>query len=416
MANLDEFIYLTLVNSMSKKLQNRVAEFKDAAVIKEKGLYPYFRPIESGQDTEVMIDGKPVLMFGSNSYLGLTNHPYIIEASQKAAQKYGTGCAGSRFLNGTLDIHIELESRLAAFTGKESAILFSTGYQANLGALSCLTGRHDYILLDEMNHASIIDGSRLSFSKVIKYAHNDMGDLRKKLALLPEEAVKLIATDGIFSMEGDIAKLPELNKVAAEFDAAVLVDDAHSLGVIGEKGAGTASHFGLTESTDLIMGTFSKSLASLGGFIASDSNTIDYLKHRARSLIFSASMTPATVASTLAALDIIESEPFHIERLWANTRYAKELLLINGFDLGHTESPILPIYIRDNDLTFLITKLLQEDGIFVNPVVSPAVRPEDTLIRFSLMATHTFSQIEEAVDKMTRIYQKICPQAIKQRL
>jgi 8-amino-7-oxononanoate synthase len=401
---------------MSKKLQNKVAEFKDAAAIKEKGLYPYFRPIESGQDTEVIIDGKPVLMFGSNSYLGLTNHPYIIEASQKAAQKYGTGCAGSRFLNGTLDIHIELERRLAAYTGKESAILFSTGYQANLGAISSLTGRNDYILLDEMNHASIIDGSRLSFSKVIKYAHNDMADLRKKLSLLPDEAVKLIVTDGIFSMEGDIVNLPDLNKVAADFDAAIMVDDAHSLGVIGEKGAGASSHFGLTDSTDLIMGTFSKSLASLGGFIASDAATVDYLKHRARSLIFSASMTPATVASTLAALDIIESEPFHIERLWANTRYAKELLLISGFDLGHTESPILPVYIRDNDLTFMMTKLLQEDGVFVNPVVSPAVRPEDTLIRFSLMATHTFSQIEEAVDKMARIYRKLRPEAIKVKL
>ncbi len=380
---------------MGNKLRNKLAEFKDAAIAREKGIYPYFRPIESGQDTEVIINGKPVLMFGSNSYLGLTNHPYIIEASQKAAEKYGTGCAGSRFLNGTLDIHIELERRLAAFVGKEAAILFSTGYQANLGALSSLTGRHDYILLDEMNHASIIDGSRLSFSKVIKYAHNDMEDLRKKLSLLPDEAVKLIATDGIFSMEGDIVDLPTLNKVAAEFDASVLVDDAHSLGVIGERGAGTASHFGETDNTDLFMGTFSKSLASLGGFIASDNETIEYLKHRARSLIFSASMTPATVASTLAA---------------------KELLLLSGFDLGPTESPILPIYIRDNERTFLMTKFLQDEGVFVNPVVSPAVRPEDTLIRFSLMATHTFTQIEEAVDKLARVAQKVCPEALKQHI
>ena len=401
---------------MGNKLRNKLAEFKDAAIAKEKGIYPYFRPIESGQDTEVLINGKPVLMFGSNSYLGLTNHPYIIEASQKAAEKYGTGCAGSRFLNGTLDIHIELERRLAAYVGKEAAILFSTGYQANLGALSSLTGRHDYILLDEMNHASIIDGSRLSFSKVIKYAHNDMEDLRKKLSLLPDEAVKLIATDGIFSMEGDIVDLPGLNKVAAEFDASVLVDDAHSLGVIGDRGAGTASHFGQTHETDLFMGTFSKSLASLGGFIASDGETIEYLKHRARSLIFSASMTPATAASTIAALDIIESEPFHIERLWANTRYAKELLLLSGFDLGPTESPILPIYIRNNEHTFLMTKFLQDEGVFVNPVVSPAVRPEDTLIRFSLMATHTFSQIEEAVDKLARVAQKVCPEALKQHI
>ncbi len=399
---------------MRNKLHARVSEFKDSKIVKAKGLYPYFRPIESGQDTEVLINGKPVLMFGSNSYLGLTNHPAIIEASQKAIQKYGTGCAGSRFLNGTLDIHEELERRLAIYTGKGAAVLFSTGYQANLGALSCLTGRNDYLVLDESDHASIIDGSRLSFSKVIKYAHNDMNDLRKKLSLLPENAVKLIATDGIFSMEGDIVKLHELNAVANEFEASILVDDAHSLGVIGEKGAGTASHFGLTDSTDLIMGTFSKSLASLGGFIASDEETIEYLKHRARSLMFSASMTPASVASTLAALDIIESEPHHIERLWANTRYAKELLLINGFDLGHTESPILPVYIRDNDSTFLITKLLQEDGVFVNPVVSPAVAPQDSLIRFSLMATHTFSQIEEAVDKLTKAYKQVHPEQVRE--
>jgi 8-amino-7-oxononanoate synthase len=401
---------------MRSRLHKRVADFKDAAQARATGAYPYFRPIESAQDTEVIIAGKPVLMFGSNSYLGLTTHPYIIESAQKAVEKYGSGCAGSRFLNGTLDIHEQLENRLAKFTGKESAVLFSTGYQANLGAISCLTGRNDYLILDERDHASIIDGSRLSFSKVIKYAHNDMADLRKKLNLLPEDAVKLIVTDGIFSMEGDIVKLPELNEVAIEFGASVLVDDAHGLGVIGKSGAGTASHFGLTDSVDLIMGTFSKSFASLGGFIASDYATIDYIKHRARALIFSASMTPASVGSTLAALEIIETEPYHMERLWANTRYAKELLLVNGFDLGATESPILPIYIRNNEKTFMMTKLLLEDGVFVNPVVSPAVPADETLIRFSLMATHTFSQIEEAVDKMARIYRELFPEAITARL
>lgn len=401
---------------MRSRLHKRVADFKDAAQARATGAYPYFRPIESAQDTEVIIAGKPVLMFGSNSYLGLTTHPYIIESAQKAVEKYGSGCAGSRFLNGTLDIHEQLENRLAKFTGKESAVLFSTGYQANLGAISCLTGRNDYLILDERDHASIIDGSRLSFSKVIKYAHNDMADLRKKLNLLPEDAVKLIVTDGIFSMEGDIVKLPELNEVAVEFGASVLVDDAHGLGVIGKSGAGTASHFGLTDSVDLIMGTFSKSFASLGGFIASDYATIDYIKHRARALIFSASMTPASVGSTLAALEIIETEPYHMERLWANTRYAKELLLVNGFDLGATESPILPIYIRNNEKTFMMTKLLLEDGVFVNPVVSPAVPADETLIRFSLMATHTFSQIEEAVDKMARIYRELFPEAITARL
>ena len=395
------------------RLHQKIAEFKDAKQAKATGAYPYFRAIESAQDTEVKINGETVLMFGSNSYLGLTTHPYVLECAQKAVEKYGSGCAGSRFLNGTLDIHEELERRLAIFTGNEAAALFSTGYQANLGAISCLTGRNDYLLLDERDHASIIDGSRLSFSKVIKYRHNDMEDLRKKLNLLPEEAVKLIVTDGIFSMEGDIVKLPELKEVADDFGASILVDDAHSLGVIGEKGAGTASHFGLSKEVGLMMGTFSKSFASLGGFIASDEETIEYLKHRARSLIFSASMTPASVGAALGSLDLMEKEPFHMERLWANTRYAKELLLLNGFDLGATESPILPIYIRDNVKTFVITKMLLEAGVFVNPVVSPAVPADETLIRFSLMATHTFAQIEEAIDKMAKIYKQVCPEAIK---
>ncbi len=395
---------------MSKgKLSDKISQFKEVQYVeylKSKGLYAFFRPIQSKQDTEVKIDGKRVLMFGSNSYLGLTIDPRIIQASQDALAKYGTGCAGSRFLNGTLDIHIELEEKLAKFVGKESAVLFSTGFQSNLGPLSCLTGRNDYILLDERNHASIIDGSRLSFSKVIKYAHNDMNDLRAKLSRLPEESMKLIATDGIFSMEGDIVNLPEMVKVADEFDAVVMVDDAHSLGVIGDHGAGTASHFGLTENVDLIMGTFSKSLASLGGFIAADEDTIDYLKHKARSLMFSASMTPASVASTLKALEIMQTEPEHMERLWANTHYAKNLLLESGFDLGATESPILPIFIRNNEKTFWVTKTLQDDGVFVNPVVSPAVPAEESLIRFSLMATHTFEQIDEAVEKMVKAFKE----------
>src|ERR1700712_3653267 len=399
---------------MVKKLHEKIAQFKDAAMIREKGLYPYFRPIESAQDTEVIIDGKRVLMFGSNSYLGLTNHPKIKEASKKAIDKYGTGCAGSRFLNGTLDIHIELESRLAKFVGKEAAVLFSTGFQVNLGVLSSITGRNDYLILDEYDHASLIDGSRLSFSKVIKYAHNDMDDLRRKLSVLPEEAVKLIAVDGIFSMEGDFVKLPEIVDLAEEFGANIMVDDAHSLGVIGEKGAGTASHFGLTEDVDLIMGTFSKSLASLGGFIAADFATIDYLKHNARSLIFSASITPASAASALAALTIIETEPHHMSNLWNNTRYAKKMLEENGFDLGPTESPILPIYIRDNAKTFMLTKQLEQDGVFVNPVVSPAVPSDASLIRFSLMATHTFGQIEEAVDKILNAAQETGVELIKQ--
>lgn len=386
---------------MRKKLYDRIAAFKDANAIKEKGLYPYFRAIESGQDTEVVIDGKKVLMFGSNSYLGLTNHPKIKEASKAAIDKYGTGCAGSRFLNGTLDIHIELERRLAAYVGKEAAVLFSTGFQVNLGVISCLLDRNDYLILDEYDHASIIDGSRLSFSRSIKYAHNDMDDLRKKLSRLPEDAAKLIVADGIFSMEGDLVNLPEIVKIANEFGANIMMDDAHSLGVIGLNGSGTASHFGLTDEVDLIMGTFSKSLASLGGFIAGTEETIEFVKHRARSLMFSASMPPSAVASVIAALDIIESEPERIDRLWANTNHAKKLLLDAGFDIGHTDSPIIPIYIRDNDKTFQITNVLSKNGIFVNPVVSPAVPSDASLLRFSLMATHTFEQIEEAVEKLS---------------
>ena len=401
---------------MVKKLQEKIAQFQDANMIREKGLYPYFRPIESGQDTEVMIDHKRVLMFGSNSYLGLTNHPKIKEASKKAIDKYGTGCAGSRFLNGTLDIHIELENRLAAYVGKPAAVLFSTGFQVNLGVLSCVTGRNDYLILDEYDHASLIDGSRLSFSKVIKYGHNDMQDLERKLSILPEEAVKLIVVDGIFRMEGDIVKLPEIAELSDKYGANIMVHDAHSLGVIGKLGAGTASHFGLTDDVDLIMGTFSKSLASLGGFLASDAETIDYLKHRARSLMFSASMTPGSVASVIAALDIIESEPERIQKLWDNTNYAMKLLLDEGFDLGPTESPILPIYVRDNDKTFLVTKYLQEAGVFVNPVVSPVVPSDSSLLRFSLMATHTFDQIDEAVDKIAKAFKEVGVTTVKEKI
>lgn len=396
------------------KLLDKVSMYTAAAEARKAGIYPYFRPISSAQDTEVEIDGKKVLMFGSNSYLGLTNDIRLKEAAKAAVDKYGTGCAGSRFLNGTLDIHLELEKRLAAYVGKDDAIIFSTGFQVNLGVLSSLTGRNDYLILDEYNHASIIDGSRLSFSRTIKYRHNNMEDLEAKLKNLPDEAVKLIAVDGVFSMEGDIVKLPEIVALAQKYGANIMVDDAHGLGVLGEKGAGTASHFGMTQNVDLIMGTFSKSLASLGGFIAADAPTIEYLKHHARSLIFSASMTPASVASVLAALDIVENEPEHMERLWANTRYATKLLLEEGYDIGSTETPIIPIYIRDNEKTFLITKYLQDNGIFVNPVVSPAVPPDATLIRFSLMATHTFAQIEEAIDKLSKAFKLVNAMPVKE--
>lgn len=392
---------------MRKKLQDRIASFKDAAMIKEKGLYPYFRSIESAQDTEVVINGKKVLMFGSNSYLGLTNHPKIKEAAKAAIEKYGTGCAGSRFLNGSLDIHLELENHLAEYVGKEAAVLFSTGFQVNLGVISCLLDRNDYLLLDEYDHASIIDGSRLAFARTIKYGHNDMQDLRRKLSRLPEDAAKLIVSDGIFSMEGDLVNLPEMVEIAKEFGANIMMDDAHSLGVIGFNGSGTASHFNLTEDVDLIMGTFSKSLASLGGFIAGSTDTIEYIKHRARSLMFSASMPPSAVASVIAALDIIESEPERIDKLWDNTNYAKKLLIEAGFDIGHSNSPIIPIYIRDNTKTFMITNILQQNGVFVNPVVSPAVPSDSSLIRFSLMATHTFGQIGSAIEQLSAAFKAV---------
>lgn len=375
--------------------------------IQRLGVYPYFRTIESDQDTEVIINGKKVLMFGSNSYLGLTNHPKIKEAAIEAIKKYGSGCAGSRFLNGTLDIHIELEKKLADYVGKEEALVYSTGFQVNVGVISAVTGRDDYIILDELDHASIIEGRRLSFSNALKYRHNDMLSLEKALKTCKPDKIKLIVVDGIFSMEGDIVKLPEIVELAKKYNASIFVDDAHSLGVIGKKGAGTASHFGLTDEVDLIMGTFSKSLASIGGFIASDKDTINFLKHNSRSYIFSASITPAATASVLAALEIIQNEPERIDKLWANTRYALDNLRVMGFDIGHTESPIIPLYVRDNLKTFKITKMLFDDGIFVNPVVSPAVSSDASLIRFSLMATHTFEQIDIALDKISKNAKKL---------
>ena len=382
-------------------LQEKLSKFDLPRKIIEAVIYPYFRVIESDQDTEVTIDGKKVLMFGSNSYLGLTNHPKIKEAAKTAIDKYGTGCAGSRFLNGTLDIHIELEERLAKFTGKEGALCFSTGFQVNLGVVSVLTGRNDHLLLDELDHASIIEGSRLSFSRVLKYAHNDMKSLESKLKHCTPDSLKLIGVDGIFSMEGDIVKLPEILKLAKKYNATIMVDDAHSLGVIGKNGSGTASHFGLTDQVDLIMGTFSKSFASLGGFIASDKDTINFIKHSSRSLIFSASMTPSAAATVLAALDIMESEPERIKHLWDITNYALKGFKDAGFDTGKSESPIIPLFIRDDVKALMLTKVLLENGVFVNPVVSPGVPKEDSLIRYSLMATHTKEQVDISIEKIT---------------
>lgn len=384
-------------------LQKKMRAYIVPQEIKKHGYYPFFREIESAQDTEVIIKGKKILMFGSNSYLGLTNHPKTKEAAINAIKKYGTGCAGSRFLNGTIDLHIQLENVLADFVGKPAAIVFSTGLQSNLGTVSTLTGRNDYILIDELDHASIIDGCRLSFSKTVKYKHNDIDDLENILKSLPTAGIKLIVVDGVFSMEGDVANLPQIVKVAEKYSASIMVDEAHSLGVFSKNGSGVSAHFGLTNKIDIIMGTFSKSLSSVGGFIASDEHTINYLKHQSRSLMFSASISPANAASVLAAIEIIKSEPERIEQLWKNTRYALKSLKDLGFDVGKTETPIIPIYVRDDVKTFKLTKMLQDEGVFVNPVVSPAVKSDSSLIRFSLMATHTTQQIDIAIEKIDKI-------------
>lgn len=389
-----------------KLLQEKLSKYDAPQVAMAAGIYPYFRMIESDQDTEVTISGKKVLMFGSNAYLGLTNHPKVKDAAIEATKKYGTGCAGSRFLNGTLDLHIQLENRLAEFVGKEEAIVYSTGFQVNLGVVSCLTGREDYILWDELDHASIIEGHRLSFSTKLKYKHNDMESLEKQLQKCAPDKVKLIVTDGVFSMEGDVAKLPEIIELAKKYNANVMVDEAHGIGVFGKCGRGTCDHFGVTKDVDLIMGTFSKSFASIGGFIAADSSIINYLRHHSRSYIFSASNTPAATAAANAALDIMLNEPERLDNLWELTRYALDGFRNMGCEIGNTSTPIIPLYIRDNNLTFLIVKELFEAGIFVNPVVSPAVASEDTLIRFSLMATHTKPQLDYALEAIQKVFKK----------
>lgn len=384
-------------------LLGKVRNFTSAAQVRSLGLYPYFRTISSAQDTEVIINGRKVLMLGSNSYLGLTNHPRIKEAAREAVAKYGTGCAGSRFLNGTLDIHLELEGALAGLVGKEAVLLYSTGYQVNLGVISALVGRGEYILADKSNHASIVAGCLLSPGKFLRFSHRDMAALENRLQQLEPDAGKLIVVDGVFSMEGDIIQLPELCRLAQAHRAVVMVDDAHSIGVLGPRGSGTAAHFGLTDQVHLIMGTFSKSLASLGGFIASDAATIDYLKHHSSALIFSASMSPANAAATLAALKLMLAEPERVERLWRNTERMKQGLLSLGFDLGASQTPILPVYIRDLMTTFRFCKRLEEEGVFVNPVVSPGVAPGHELLRISLMATHTDAQIDFALDKLGQV-------------
>ncbi len=383
-------------------LSERLAQYTVPQQAKAMGVYPYFRPISSDQDTVVTIHGKPVLMLGSNSYLGLTNHPRIKEGAIKATEKYGTGCAGSRFLNGTLDIHLELEERLAKLVGKEEAMVYATGFTVNSGVVPCLGGREDYLLLDKLNHASIIEGSRLSMAKQFKYKHNDMESLERFLQKCEPDKIKLIVADGVFSMEGDVVNLPDMVKLAKKYNASVMIDEAHSLGFFGENGAGVCEHFGLQNEVELQMGTFSKSLATIGGFIASNKDVINYLRHHSRTFIFSASITPAAAGAVLAALDVMKEETWRPKQLWANTHRMLNAFRSRGFEIGNTTTPIIPLYVRDNIKTFMLTQRLLDDGIFVNPVVSPAVPSEDTLIRISLMATHTFDQIDEAVEKITK--------------
>ena len=380
--------------------------YKDPDMVRKMGIYPYFHPIQSAPGNEVVVDGKKCIMVGSNNYLGLVDHPKVKEAAAEAARKYGTGCTGSRFLNGTLDLHLELEERLAKFVHKPSALVFSTGFQTNLGTISCLVGKNDAIVIDRQDHACIVDGARLSYGKIYKFAHNDMADLDRVLNNVRNNSTRggvLVVVDGVFSMEGDIIKLPELVEVCSKYGARVMVDDAHSIGVLGRTGAGTAEHFGLSDRVDLTMGTFSKSFAALGGFVAGDPQVIDWIKHNARALIFSASIPPSSAAAVLAALDIIESEPERRENLWKNARRMQKEFRDLGFNIGHTETPVIPIVVGGDLDCFAFWKALFDNGVFTNPVISPAVPPGQAMIRTSYTATHTDEQLDRVVEVIARI-------------
>ncbi|MBS3819076.1 pyridoxal phosphate-dependent aminotransferase family protein [bacterium] len=376
--------------------------FTRAEEVMESGLYPYFTPIEEVQGNKVKVNGKEMVMVGSNNYLGLINHPKVMKAAQEAIDNYGVATCGSRFLNGTLDLHTELEDRLARFTGKEAALAFSTGYQTNLGIISTLVGKRDAVITDRRVHASIIDACRMTFGSVYKFKHNDMEDLDRVLSSLDKEMGKMIVVDGVFSMEGDLANLPGIVEVAKKYDTKVMVDDAHGLGVMGENGRGTCEHFGVEKDVDIIMGTFSKSFASLGGFVASTKKVINFVKHFARSLIFSASITPASVATALATLDIIENEPERREKLWKVTHKMKNSLEEMGYDTGATETPIIPVLIGDDERAFMLWKMLREEGIFTNPAIYPAVPKGQALIRTSYSATHS----EEELNKVLESFEK----------
>ena len=386
------------------QLQERYKHYREPQKYIEAGVYPYFRAITSKQGTEVDMEGHHVLMFGSNAYTGLTGDQRVIDAAKRALDKYGSGCAGSRFLNGTLDIHVQLEKELAEFVHKDATLCFSTGFSVNQGVLAQVVGKGDYIICDDRDHASIVDGRRLSFARQLHYKHNDMEDLERVLKALPQEAIKLIVVDGVFSMEGDLAKLPEIVVLKKKYNCSVMVDEAHGLGVFGKQGRGVCDHFGLTDEVDLIMGTFSKSLASIGGFIASDKDTINYLRHTCRTYIFSASNTPAATAAAMEALHILQQEPERLENLWNVTKYALERFREEGFEIGDTESPIIPLYVRDIEKTFLVTKLAFDAGVFINPVIPPACAPQDTLVRFALMANHTKDEVDRGVKALKKIF------------
>ncbi len=385
---------------------DKCKNFTRAREVMALGYYPYFRIISTEQETEVLVNGKKMLMMGSNSYLGLTTHPKVKKAAQDAIDKYGSGCAGSRFLNGTLDIHIELEKRLAQFVGKEAALVFATGYQANVGAISAIVNKNEFIVTDKLDHASIIDGCRLSMGKMLRYNHNDIESLEKTL-IKAEGANALVVVDGIFSMEGDIADIPGILELKKKYNFGLMIDEAHSLGVLHESGAGCARYFDAVNDTEIIMGTFSKSLASVGGFIAADEEIIHYLKHFSRALIFSASLPPASAASVLAALDIIESEPERIEKLWENTNYMLKSFKDMGYETGTSNTPVIPLHVGEMMTAFQMWKRLDEEGVFINPVIPPAVAPNDTLIRCSFMATHTREQLDFALEKFYMVGKEV---------
>lgn len=386
------------------QLQERYKNYREPQKFMEAGIYPYFRAITSHQDTEVEMGGHKVLMFGSNAYTGLTGDKRIIEAGKAALDKYGSGCAGSRFLNGTLDIHIQLEKELAEFIGKDDTLCFSTGFSVNAGVIAMVVGRNDYVICDDRDHASIVDGRRLSFAKQLRYKHNDMEDLERILQGLPHDAIKLIVVDGVFSMEGDLCNLPKIVELKHKYNCSIMVDEAHGIGVFGRDGRGVCDHFGLTDEVDLIMGTFSKSMASIGGFIAADADTINFLRHTCRTYIFSASNTPAATAAALEALHIIKSEPERIAALWKVTDYALKRFKEEGFEIGDTESPIIPLYVRDVEKTFVVVAKAFERGVFINPVIPPACAPQDTLVRYALMATHTEEQVERSVQILKQVF------------